>query len=381
MSRYTRQFRISSPGTLPVDAVLDVDGRGWSLSLNEWGGSGAVTIQGTDDNTLKVLQILSGALDPTSIAEHVGAREVPPRPVVYHLGSGGFVHQLNLLGNSFVYCQAFGATLVPIMDCTPEWGLPFHEFFEPLAPEFANREAQADLLARIGEMLDLPIADRREIAFTWNTDAPVNYALTGKLAGTRGLGLDWSTQPTAAVLTAGTPWPPEGMARGWPAVIGQITLQDWVKQDLGRRIAPLPARYIGAHYRNTDISSDIRAVAESIRAAAGGRDLLDVLWATDDVESRAEIVALLPEFRVHSLATLPSVRGMPGSALHFLDADQLGAAGLTKTDLLLASLADMLALIRAEVFIPSGNTTGWTGFVEGMRSSPTVRDAFFGPPD
>lgn len=301
-------------------------------------------------------------------------------PIVYHLGSGGFVHQLNVLGNSFVFSRAFGATLVPILDANPEWGIPFHRFFRPLAPEFATPEEHDILVGEIGRNLGLPIADARSISFSWSPDVPEAYVLTGDLAGASSLGLDWRNGPggAPAVLTAGTPRAPEGIPWGWPAVIGQLALQRWVAEELALRVRALPDRFVGVHFRNTDISSDLRQVADAARAAAHAHGVREILWATDDADSREEAAALLPGFRVFGLATPPSVRAIPGGALHFLPPDRLREAGLTKTGLLLESLADMLALIRAEAFIPSGNSTGWTGFVETMRSIPMISDQFFG---
>jgi len=100
---------------------------------------------------------------------------------------------------------------------------------------------------------------------------------------------------------------------------------------------------------------------------------------TDAAASQNAAAALLPGFRIHGLSTPPDVRDIPGGALHFLRPDQLHDAGLTKAALQLDSLADMLALVRAEAFVPSGNSTGWTGFVAAMRSIPSVADQFFGP--
>jgi hypothetical protein len=138
----------------------------------------------------------------------------------------------------------------------------------------------------------------------------------------------------------------------------------------------LPERYIGVHFRNTDMRSDFTAVAERMRMTLSTSGAKSIYWATDDPSSLARAQEEFPDFEFMSEATLPNEIGVEFRALHFAPNEVLRTYGLDKRVQQLEALVDIFALSRATNFIGNGSS-GMSAFVDFLRDAPATSTKFF----
>lgn len=126
-------------------------------------------------------------------------------------------------------------------------------------------------------------------------------------------------------------------------------------------------KYIGIHYRNTDLQHSIEEVYNQIDIIQQQEQINTIYLATDDFTCKDKI---LEKYNVNiiSYTNLPQYRI---NNLHYLTNDEAQALNLTKYDLIVDSITDLYLLTHATHFIQS-NKSGFSGFVNYMRKHKNI---------
>lgn len=104
-------------------------------------------------------------------------------------------------------------------------------------------------------------------------------------------------------------------------------------------------KYIGVHFRNTDMKNDIKKFVEKIKKTSDQKKIKNIFIATDDYHAFKIFQNLLPGlnfFRMHE------VEDCKGKNIHYHYKD--------KELLIMSTLIDIYMLIKSKYFIPSRNS-------------------------
>lgn len=130
-----------------------------------------------------------------------------------------------------------------------------------------------------------------------------------------------------------------------------------VNQSIKDQFKKIDGKYIGVHFRNTDIKSDINKFIAKIRKYPYKK----VYIATDDVKALMKFKKKLKNKEVISYAHLPDLKKYKN--LHYLTDKQLG---IDKKQQIIEALQDIYILTNATVFIRSKHS-GFSKLVYKMR--------------
>lgn len=141
-----------------------------------------------------------------------------------------------------------------------------------------------------------------------------------------------------------------------------------VRKDITRTFKTMPPKmkYIGVHFRNTDIQNDLNKMVSKIKK----HPYQHVYLSTDDPTSINIFKKKLPNKKIVTMAHLPPPQTSKKSSssypnLHFLSDQQLG---ISKKQQIIEALQDIYNLKRSTVFIHS-HKSGFSRVILYMRST------------
>ncbi len=271
--------------------------------------------------------------------------------------------------------------IVFVATAYPTTGVPLHELFMWSKLPFANSEE----LPRLEREFLAPFDDWPKNISDYRVEwiAPDNYVLLGVDSDSRScVQLDhWNSAPDDLCIVTTGSWMAKSehslsLQEALLLLVPKLAVQEEVRESISRVRNELPDRFLGVHFRNSDLKSDYEKTVAQMQHLATRHDLRVVYWATDDRESLDRVVIDFPQFSFVSMARIPSNLGSEVRALHFAPESLLSQYGLTKRRQQVDALADVYALSSANAFI--GNpASGLSILVTFLRETPALCNSFF----
>lgn len=299
-----------------------------------------------------------------------------------HLGTGGMTHMLRLLGNSLAFARTSDRLVVPVTEGHSAFRLPFYEVFESRHERLATEQQAHNALSNyVPPAAGLPpspdqirvravIRDFHEVR-----DAP--ELPHGFLA------LDWreADAPDVFVLTSGQVEEAGGnslgVRQGLLEVIPALSVRRRVARAARDRRAVLPDKYIGVHFRNTDMKHDLTETLSEVSRVMRDSGITDIYWATDDRSSLDTARLNLSEAHIHHSGAGIDVKGQKLRNLHYLSDDVLQQHGTDKRTEITTVLTDIHLLASSAEFIASRRSS-LSSLVTLLRSDLDLWRGFYG---
>jgi len=296
-----------------------------------------------------------------------------------HLGSGGLAHMLRLLGNTIHYCQHNNLQCVPILEKNRAFGLAFHDVFETDTSTIANAQTCENLSSvtiRDGTSA-LPLADARVI-YSGPSGGGEYFLSNGKgIWSQLSLNLDAPPAFSPCSITTGSYRSRTQLtAAGWRATLSMCRLKRHIAEQIGSKRQLLSGRYIGVHYRNTDMRTDFSLICQHLQKQLIQTDVTCIYWATDDLHSLALAKSHFPNTDILNFATLPDLQETGTPSLHYTGEKHLKAIGMSKRQQIIEAFTDIFLLSHSDTFIPSPKSS-LSRLVNLLRSEHSLRSHFF----
>jgi len=143
------------------------------------------------------------------------------------------------------------------------------------------------------------------------------------------------------------------------------------------RISEIANKYVAVHYRNTDMKHDIGQIISATSEAIDISGLRDIFLATDDIDSKEKFIEVFPGINIHPFSNIPNHKKLGQNPIHYMSNIALEKSGLSKRNLIMDVLCDIICLKKSTIFIPPKTST-MSQIVTYLRDEKELSDNFLG---
>lgn len=278
---------------------------------------------------------------------------------LYFLGTGGLSHNLWLLGNSIYYAEKYKFKIYPILQIANSFRVDFYDLYDvkdETKPLFAD---QVDLFKiktiKINETLvaieKIKLIHIKSFTYKLNNinhstdklkilkkDAKSDFVTTGHFK---------TKQYFIPILAR---W---HRKRYLKKSLDSLRLTSRIKEFILDKSKDLPPRFIGVHFRNTDMLHNFQYIYIKLKILIFFTRIKDVYWATDDYESLININNKLPNHKIINLSNIDVKNKSQFLNLHNLNDSDLLDMGISKKQQMMDVFLDVFILGKSTYFIGS----------------------------
>jgi hypothetical protein len=274
--------------------------------------------------------------------------------------SGGLFHMLRALYTSCFFAKTTGRILIIDTHNHKAFNVNFNEIFYLKGLEYYTTY---DIIPKhIAKVNGISISDlsKKTILFVKKNTYSFNNKILSTLKYNNNMSIIVSDNPNNNRLTAN---------KNIPMSIKK-NIHIFIKNGIMKKIKneSINGPYIGIHFRNTDISSNINIFYKNIQNAININPNINILFlATDDYTS---IKLFKKRFPTKKIITLNKIKESNINNTHYLSKKVLSKYNMTKKDQIIDVLIDVYLLYKSTIFIPT-EKSGISKYVLKIRCNST----------